>query len=173
MSVSVDGFINDREGSFDWTPPSDGLFEFRLEQVSGFGAYLLGRRLYEAMLVSPMSGAHYRRVRKRHQVRRRQSLPPRQGLGNRGRSAFLRPRAVAAVGRKAAIRRVCASRCGLNRSPHHPDAIHRPTWCERCRAEAVGRSEVSARRRPARARRSARRASPPGSESRGFSGAGG
>ena len=51
MSVSVDGFINDREGSFDWTPPSDELFRFHLEQVSGLGAYLLGRRLYESMLV--------------------------------------------------------------------------------------------------------------------------
>jgi dihydrofolate reductase len=51
MSVSVDGFIADREGSFDWTPPSDELFAFHLELVSNLGGYLLGRRLYEAMLV--------------------------------------------------------------------------------------------------------------------------
>ena len=51
MSVSVDGFIADREGGFDWTPPSDEQFLFHLAQVRELGGYLLGRRLYEAMLV--------------------------------------------------------------------------------------------------------------------------
>jgi dihydrofolate reductase len=51
MSVSVDGFIADREGGFAWTPPSDELFAFHLERVRGLGGYLLGRRLYETMLV--------------------------------------------------------------------------------------------------------------------------
>jgi dihydrofolate reductase len=51
MSVSVDGFIKDREGGFEWGAPSDDLFRFHLEQVGALGGYLLGRRLYEAMLV--------------------------------------------------------------------------------------------------------------------------
>jgi dihydrofolate reductase len=51
MSVSVDGFIADREGAFEWGAPSDELFRFHLDQVRGLGAYLLGRRLYETMLV--------------------------------------------------------------------------------------------------------------------------
>ena len=51
MSVSVDGFIADREGGFAWGPPSDELFRFHLARVSGLGGYLLGRRLYENMLV--------------------------------------------------------------------------------------------------------------------------
>jgi dihydrofolate reductase len=51
MSVSVDGFIADREGEFGWTAPSEELFRFHLAQVSELGGYLLGRRLYEAMLV--------------------------------------------------------------------------------------------------------------------------
>jgi dihydrofolate reductase len=51
MSVSVDGFINDREGAFEWSPPSDELFSFHLARVGELGGYLLGRRLYEAMLV--------------------------------------------------------------------------------------------------------------------------
>src|SRR5690349_5586655 len=51
MSVSVDGFIADREGGFAWTPPDDELFGFHLEQVRGLGGYLLGRKLYETMLV--------------------------------------------------------------------------------------------------------------------------
>src|SRR5215218_5625956 len=50
MSVSVDGFIADREGGFDWTAPSDELFGFHLEQIGELGGYLLGRRLYETML---------------------------------------------------------------------------------------------------------------------------
>lgn len=51
MSVSVDGFINDREGRFEWTAPIEELFQFHLSQVSELGAYLLGRRLYETMRV--------------------------------------------------------------------------------------------------------------------------
>ena len=51
MSVSVDGFIADREGAFDWGGPSDELFRFHLAEVRELGGYLLGRRLYEAMLV--------------------------------------------------------------------------------------------------------------------------
>src|SRR4051812_20998223 len=51
MGVSVDGFINDRDGDFGWTPPDDELFRFHLEEVGKLGAYLCGRRLYEAMLV--------------------------------------------------------------------------------------------------------------------------
>src|SRR3954470_21123232 len=51
MSPSVDGFINDRDGAFAWGAPSDDLFRFHLELVGKLGGYLLGRRLYEAMLV--------------------------------------------------------------------------------------------------------------------------
>src|SRR6476469_7221890 len=51
MSVSVDGFIADRAGGFEWTPPSDELFRFHLALVRELGGYLLGRRLYETMLV--------------------------------------------------------------------------------------------------------------------------
>lgn len=51
MSVSVDGFITDREGAFEWGAPGEELFRFHTALVSGLGVYLLGRRLYEAMLV--------------------------------------------------------------------------------------------------------------------------
>ncbi|GLZ28677.1 deaminase [Lentzea sp. NBRC 105346] len=50
MSVSVDGFINDREGGFAWGVPSDELFAFHLERVRGLSAYFCGRGLYEIML---------------------------------------------------------------------------------------------------------------------------
>jgi dihydrofolate reductase len=51
MSVSVDGFIADREGAFGWSAPSEELFRFHLAHVGDLGGYLLGRRLYETMLV--------------------------------------------------------------------------------------------------------------------------
>ena len=51
MSVSVDNFIADREGAFDWTAPSEELFRFHTALVSELGGYLCGRRLYESMLV--------------------------------------------------------------------------------------------------------------------------
>jgi dihydrofolate reductase len=50
MGVSVDGFIADRDGEFEWTVPSDELFRFHTTQVRELGGYLLGRRLYETML---------------------------------------------------------------------------------------------------------------------------
>ena len=51
MSVSVDGFIADREGAFDWSGPDEEQFGFHLAQTRELGGYLLGRRLYETMLV--------------------------------------------------------------------------------------------------------------------------
>src|SRR5918994_444232 len=51
MGVSVDGFIADRDGAFGWGVPSDEQFRFHLEQVRELGSCLLGRRLYETMLV--------------------------------------------------------------------------------------------------------------------------
>jgi dihydrofolate reductase len=51
MGVSVDGYIADREGAFGWSVPSEELFRFHLARVRGLGSYLLGRRLYETMLV--------------------------------------------------------------------------------------------------------------------------
>jgi hypothetical protein len=47
----VDGFIADREGAFGWTAPSQELFRFHVASVRELGGYLLGRRLYETMLV--------------------------------------------------------------------------------------------------------------------------
>jgi dihydrofolate reductase len=51
MSASVDGFMADREGAFEWTAPSEELFAFHLARTRELGAFLLGRRLYETMLV--------------------------------------------------------------------------------------------------------------------------
>jgi dihydrofolate reductase len=51
MGVSVDGFIADRDGDFNWSAPDEELFRFHLDRVSELGGCLLGRRLYETMSV--------------------------------------------------------------------------------------------------------------------------
>jgi dihydrofolate reductase len=51
MSVSVDGFIADREGAFGWGVPSAEQFAFHIVQTRELGGFLCGRRLYETMLV--------------------------------------------------------------------------------------------------------------------------
>jgi dihydrofolate reductase len=50
MSVSVDGFITDREGAFAWSIPSEEQFLFHIEEVRELGCHLCGRKLYETML---------------------------------------------------------------------------------------------------------------------------
>jgi dihydrofolate reductase len=51
MSVSLDGYIADREGGFGWTAPSDEQFRFNIELARELGGHVCGRRLYETMLV--------------------------------------------------------------------------------------------------------------------------
>src|SRR5690625_4671117 len=51
MIVSLDGYVADRQGSFDWAMPSEEvLAEVNAETVS-IGTYLYGRRMYELMQV--------------------------------------------------------------------------------------------------------------------------
>jgi dihydrofolate reductase len=50
-NVSLDGYIEDAHGRFDWTEPTDEAFAFITELVRPVGTYLYGRRLYETMAV--------------------------------------------------------------------------------------------------------------------------
>ena len=50
-NVSLDGYIEDERGAFDWFPPDDEVFAFTTDLVRSVGTFLYGRRLYEAMAV--------------------------------------------------------------------------------------------------------------------------
>jgi dihydrofolate reductase len=48
-NVSLDGYIEDAIGRFDWTEPTDEVFTFITDRIRPFGTYLYGRRLFETM----------------------------------------------------------------------------------------------------------------------------
>ena len=51
MSVSLDGFIAGPGGDIGFTAPDEELFRFHVEQTPHIGVELMGRGLYETMLV--------------------------------------------------------------------------------------------------------------------------
>ena len=51
LNVSLDGFIEDPRGRFDFTDPDDDVFAFITDLERSAGTYLYGRRLYETMAV--------------------------------------------------------------------------------------------------------------------------
>lgn len=50
-NVSLDSYIEDRDGKFDWTDPSDEVFQFITNLIRSDGMHLYGRRTYENMMV--------------------------------------------------------------------------------------------------------------------------
>jgi len=51
MSVSLDGFIAGPGGDIGFTAPDEEQFRFHIQQTRNIGVELMGRGLYEAMLV--------------------------------------------------------------------------------------------------------------------------
>lgn len=50
MSCSLDGYVVDSGGDFDWSVPDDEVFGQHLDDLRGTDVHLLGRRLHETML---------------------------------------------------------------------------------------------------------------------------
>jgi dihydrofolate reductase len=48
-NTSLDGYIEDETGAFDWGVPPDPVHAFITELLRPMGTYLYGRRLYETM----------------------------------------------------------------------------------------------------------------------------
>jgi dihydrofolate reductase len=47
--ASLDGFVADERGNFDWAAPDDDVHAFVNDLERGVGTYLYGRRMYEVM----------------------------------------------------------------------------------------------------------------------------
>jgi len=49
--TSLDGYIADAEGNFDWSMPDEEVHAFVNDLTRPIGTYLFGRRMYEVMVV--------------------------------------------------------------------------------------------------------------------------
>jgi dihydrofolate reductase len=48
--ASLDGYIADKDGKFDWAEPDDEVHGFINDLERPIGTYLLGRRMYEVLV---------------------------------------------------------------------------------------------------------------------------
>jgi dihydrofolate reductase len=48
--ASLDGYVEDEQGQFDWAKPDDEVFTFINDLERPIGTYLYGRRMYETMV---------------------------------------------------------------------------------------------------------------------------
>ena len=55
--MSLDGYMEDEDGSFDWAAPDDEVHAFVNDLERPVGTYLFGRRMYETMAYWETAGA--------------------------------------------------------------------------------------------------------------------
>jgi dihydrofolate reductase len=51
--TSLDGYVEDEEGKFDWAMPDGEVHAFVSDLERAIGTYLYGRRMYEPTRVNP------------------------------------------------------------------------------------------------------------------------
>ncbi len=51
FTTSLDGFVADNDGNFDWAMPSDEVHTFVNDTLRNVGTFLMGRKLYETMKI--------------------------------------------------------------------------------------------------------------------------
>lgn len=56
--TSLDGYIEDEEGNFDWAAPDEEVFGYVNDLERPVGTYLYGRRMYETMVYWETAEAH-------------------------------------------------------------------------------------------------------------------
>jgi dihydrofolate reductase len=49
-TTSLDGYIEDETGSFDWTAPDEAVHQFINDLIRPVGTHIYGRRMYETMV---------------------------------------------------------------------------------------------------------------------------
>lgn len=50
INMSLDGYMEDKNGNIDWSTSDDEIFAFWTEFQRSIGTYLYGRRMYESMV---------------------------------------------------------------------------------------------------------------------------
>ncbi len=60
MNTSLDGYVEDSAGKFEWTTPDEEVFLAISDIVRAAGTYLYGRRMYETMVCWDSSAAFER-----------------------------------------------------------------------------------------------------------------
>lgn len=51
ITTSLDGYVADKDGNFDWAEPSEEVHAFVNDIVRNVGTFLLGRNMYETLAV--------------------------------------------------------------------------------------------------------------------------
>ncbi|MFI5240718.1 MAG: dihydrofolate reductase family protein [Candidatus Saccharimonadia bacterium] len=51
LTTTLDGYVADEAGNFSWTKPSEEILGFVDDILKNVGTFLLGRRMYETLLV--------------------------------------------------------------------------------------------------------------------------
>src|SRR5215469_14662388 len=51
ITTSLDGYVADKDGNFNWAKPSEEVHAFVNDSVRNVGTFLLGRNMYETLAV--------------------------------------------------------------------------------------------------------------------------